>query len=66
MRLTPSASVSWVRNTAALFCMMRCMSRRIDAVVRLPLACLQGGRRRRQQQQQQQQVHHPYQAPAHA
>jgi hypothetical protein len=37
----PSASDSCVRNTAALFCMIFCMLRRIVAVVRLPLAFLQ-------------------------
>lgn len=40
IRSQPSASVSCVRNTAALFCMIFCMLRRIVAVVRLPLAFL--------------------------
>ena len=31
-------ALTWVRNTAALFCMMRCMLRLISAVRRLPSA----------------------------
>src|SRR5439155_1578392 len=39
IRLTPSLSTSAVRNTAQLFCITRCMSRRISAVLRGPFEC---------------------------
>ena len=38
IKWAPSASVSCVRNTAALFCMILCMLRRTSAVRRLPEA----------------------------
>ena len=41
----PSASISPVRNTAQLFCMMRCMARRSCAVGVLPLALRNRSRR---------------------